>query len=749
MVQQDFASAQRHDVIRHLLEPLNDAQRAAVTAPECNAMVVAGAGSGKTRVLIHRFAYLVHQFDIAPHEILAVTFTNKAANEMRTRAQNLLGIHFANLWLGTFHSTALRVLRIHYELVGLPQAFEIIDTSAQVQVIKRLMKQHEFSSDDVEAKEYASFISRQKERGQRARHASASNANFRNATLFTEMYKLYEDYCNREGLVDFSEMLLRTLELWQDHEEILNSYQRRFRHILVDEYQDTNEIQAAWLRMLKSSENYVLVVGDDDQAIYGWRGAKVDNLLNFRRDFEDVQRYTLEQNYRSTNPILSAANGLIEQNNERLGKKLWTDRDEGELVHNFLAQDAVAECHYILARVQRWLDRNPSYTFNAVAILYRNNALSRLVEQILTAEDIPYRITGGLQFYARAEIRDALAYMKLMQDPHSNVSFERVINEPKRGIGLKSVENLRDIAAARGMSLWDAAKFFVEDSTGSSRGRAAIRSFLALVETMQQKCKGSSLAGIAKVCVEDSGLLAKYQAQDNETGRSKAENLEELVTACSQFNPEDVIRTSTTSPDSDLPSENLRRFLDKTALEAGDANEVRADGINLMTMHSSKGLEFPLVFIIGMEEQILPNNEASIEEERRLVFVGMTRAMHELHLCSANSRMVFGRTEYRMPSRFLNEIPEEFVKKSYQTGLQSRTTTNRFERKPPSPVALRSRNAERNSRFALGQDVIHEMFGVGTIINDRSHGHQVQIRFEDGTTRWFVADAPKLRAKNT
>lgn len=731
-----------------ILANLNPVQREAVEAPECNMMVVAGAGSGKTRVLIHRFAYLVHRYGIAPHEILAVTFTNKAANEMRSRAEQLLNMHFRNLWIGTFHGTALRILRIHHDAVGLPEGFEVIDPSDQLRIIKRLMKEFRFDGKEEDAKEHLNFINYRKEQGQRARHAVVAGEYPAANPVSIDLYEKYEKYCFEEGLVDFAEMLLRTLELWQDNKEVRESYQKRFRHILVDEFQDSNQIQEAWLRTLKGSGNYLMVVGDDDQAIYGWRGARVENLLGFGSRFDDVQRFTLEQNYRSTDVILNAANDLIKQNDSRLGKRLWSDRKQGELVREYLAPTEEVEARYVVAQLQSWLQQNPSHSFNSVAVLYRNNALSRMVEQVLTAASIPYRITGGVRFFARAEIRDALAYMKLMHDVHSNVSFERIVNEPKRGIGNRTVDVLKELSNRKGLSLWSAAEEFVAQVDQSKRGREAINEFLNLINAMREKCQGSSLAKIAKVCIEDSGLLAHYLNGKGETSRNKAENLEELVSDCSRFNPDDVIRTSTAEQDQNEPSSALQRYLDKTLLDQGEMQEAADEAVNLMTLHSSKGLEFPLVFIVGMEEQILPISEDTVAEERRLVFVGMTRAMDELHLCSSSSRMLFGRTSTRLKSRFLSEIPEKYVKLAYERPYRYQSSVpHRISKREHSASMARMSAVVEGSRFQLGQDVVHDILGSGTVIGERANGQQVQIMFEDGDAKWLVADTPKLQLK--
>ena len=749
-----FQEGQQQDAMARILGELNPAQREAVSSPECNIMVVAGAGSGKTRVLIHRYAYLVHHYGYSPHEILAVTFTNKAANEMRSRAQELLDLRLSNLWIGTFHSTALRVLRIHREAAKLPEGFEVIGPSDQKRIITRIMKEQKIDAKETPAQEFLSVISQQKEQGQRARNVINRSMNPAKNSRYQEMYRLYEDYCNERGLVDFGEMLLRTLELWQDpkNEDILDLYRHRFRHILVDEYQDTNDIQAAWLQTLKSPDNHVMVVGDDDQAIYGWRGARVENLLGFNQTFKDSKRFTLDQNYRSTTPILSTANELIRGNAKRLGKNLWTDRKEGEPVRVYLAESGATECMYVITQLRRWLKAHPLEKFSSVAVLYRNNSLSRLMEQILTSMDIPFRITGGLQFYARAEIRDALAYMKLMDDLHSDVSFERVVNEPKRGIGPQTVELIRVIAMSQGLSMWSAAEIFIENATTKGqRGRSAIRRFIDLIKSMRQSCQGSTLAKIAKVCVEDSGLLQRYSVDSTETSQSKMENLRELVSACSQFNPEDVIRTSSASIDEDEPSDALRRFLDKTSLDMGDTPVVEDNAVNLMTIHSSKGLEFPLVFIIGMEERVLPINEMVVDEERRLVFVGVTRAMDELHLCSASSREVFGRTETRAPSRFLKELPEEHLKRVKESQPLRRSTTPSIRSSYTQPRYNQQRGIVTQtpkSRFSVGEDVVHDLFGSGTVVGERSQGQQVQIRFSDGSFKWLISVAPKLHKAN-
>ena len=732
--------------IQYLLEQLNPAQKRVVEAPESNMMVVAGAGSGKTRVLIHRFAYLVHKYGVAPQEILAVTFTNKAANEMRTRAEKLLNMHFRSLWMGTFHSIALRILRINHERVGLPAQFETIATDGQLRIVKRLMKEANLQDKPHSAREYLSFINYQKEMGQRARHTADESVATTKDPSFASMYDLYEAHCKREHIVDFAEMLLRSLELLQDNPAVLEEYQRRFKHILVDEFQDSNEIQEAWLRTLKAPSNHIMVVGDDDQSIYGWRGAKVENLLNFNSNYQNVTRFTLDQNYRSTNVILNAANALIKNNPTRLGKNLWTDKQSPELISRFLASSEEQEVEYVISQWEKWISKDPANQFSRIAVLYRNNALSRIYEQVFTSRGIPYRITGGTRFYDRLEIRDAVAYMQLMRDQHSNVSFDRVVNQPKRGIGQRSLDDVRAISRQRGISLWDAAEFIVQSNAGSSRVRSNLSGFLELIKEMQKKCQGNSLATIARICVEDSGLIAHFDSQGNDDAMSRKDNLEELVSDCSRFNPDDVIRTSTVSEDQADGSLALSRFLDKVSLDAGDVEDVPGDAVNLMTLHASKGLEFPLVFIVGMEDNVLPIDDSRIDEERRLVFVGMTRAMDELHLCSASSRIKFGRFERSFHSRFLDEIPAEYVKNTYERALMNvKVNAKRWHRATANALST-LKDKYIDPKFTLGQDIRHDSLGSGTIIGERASGKQIQIQFENGQVRWLISDSPKLHA---
>jgi len=641
------------DVTR-ILAPLNDAQREAVTAPAAPMLVVAGAGSGKTRVLVHRIAWLIQVENVSPYGILAVTFTNKAAAEMRSRIEGLLGIPVDNLWVGTFHGLAHRLLRRHWREAGLPQGFQILDSEDQQRLIRRLLKGLELDENTWVPREVQWFINNQKDEGRRPEQLRDEGDINRRQMI--HLYRLYQETCERSGLVDFAELLLRALELWAKNPELLATYRRRFRHILVDEFQDTNAIQYAWLRLLAGEDGVPFAVGDDDQSIYRWRGARTEHLAQFRRDFPAARLVKLEQNYRSTGTILKAANALIAHNSGRIGKELWTESGEGTPIRLFSAYNEREEAQFVIERIRSWVAGGQRRA--EVAVLYRSNAQSRAFEEALLHAGMPYRVYGGLRFFERAEIKDALAYLRLLSNRDDDPSFERVVNLPTRGIGMRTVEELRSYARANAISLWRSAQT-AAGGTLSPRAAKSVYDFLALVDEMDRSTSGLALHEQVDHVVQRSGLIAHYQKEARDRAEARVENLEELVSAASSFDPEGIEPEEGMSP--------LDAFLAHAVLESGDAEgDEWDDCVQLMTLHSAKGLEFPVVFVAGMEDGLFPHRRTledpeGLEEERRLCYVGTTRAMSELYLTYAEQRRLHGVDSFGQPSRFIAEIPAELI----------------------------------------------------------------------------------------
>ena len=626
--------------ISHILDGLNESQRDAVSAPLSNALVIAGAGSGKTRVLVHRIAWLIDVEGVSPHGILAVTFTNKAAAELRARTESLLNVSARSMWVGTFHGLAHRLLRVHWAEAKLPQNFQIIDGDDQVRLIKRIMKAQDIDEKKWPARQAAWFINSQKDEGKRALEVADGEDLYQ--ITHKRIYQAYEEACDEGGLLDFAELLLRSHELWLNDANLLAHYQQRFSHLLVDEFQDTNTIQYAWLRVLAGQTGKVMAVGDDDQSIYGWRGAKIENIHQFTEDFTDVATVRLEQNYRSTQTILDAANGLIQRNTNRLGKELWSQGNKGEPIKVYAGFNDLDEARFIAERIQQWVEDGGSA--NEAAILYRSNAQSRVLEEALLRLNIPYQIYGGQRFFERAEIKNALAYMRLMEDRHSDPAFERVVNTPTRGIGDKTLEGIRQLARTNQTSLWQAAKDGLAGGTFTARVNGAVGGFVALIDEMADAVAPMQLDELADHILEASGLMDFHSQERGERGLARKENLQELVSACRQFSGDLVFPFE----DSDRAEVSvLQEFLDQMTLNAGDRQSAQGPSVQMMTLHSAKGLEFPLVFLGGMEEGLFPHRMSSeepgrLEEERRLAYVGITRAMQELYLTYAESRRLHG-----------------------------------------------------------------------------------------------------------
>ncbi|MDO6475517.1 DNA helicase II [Alteromonas sp. 1_MG-2023] len=716
-----------------LLDDLNDKQREAVAAPQSNMLVLAGAGSGKTRVLVHRIAWLMEVENIAPFSILAVTFTNKAAKEMRGRIEHLMKRSMHTMWMGTFHGLAHRLLRAHHAEAGLPENFQILDSDDQYRLIRRILKALNLDEKHWPPRQIQWYINGNKDEGLRPQHIDTHNDHTQQK--MRDIYAAYQESCDRSGLVDFAELLLRAHELWARNPEILAHYQKRFRAVLVDEFQDTNNIQYAWLRMLCSTgDNTIMIVGDDDQSIYGWRGANVDNIHKFLKDFPKPETIRLEQNYRSTSTILKAANAVIDNNTGRLGKELWTDGADGELVSVYAGFNELDEARFIVSQIKSWLQQGNALSESA--ILYRNNAQSRVLEEALLHEGLAYRIYGGLRFFERQEIKDALGYLRMVNHPHDDAAYERVVNTPSRGMGEKTLSAIRETARAHNCSLWQASNLLLTD--GSLKGRAAnaLQSFIVLITDLEQAMADLPLEEQADKAIKHSGLYAMYQAEKGEKAQARLENLEELVTACKQFIvPEEA--------DEMTP---LSAFLAHASLEAGETQaDTDQDAVQMMTIHTAKGLEFPLVFMAGVEEGMFPsqmtNDEPGrMEEERRLAYVGMTRAMKKLFITYAESRRLYGQDKYHTASRFIREIPSECVEEVRLKSTVSRPVHNRFSR-------ATSHESFEQTGFQLGQRVMHRKFGEGVVLNYEGSGDhaRVQVNFDEFGSKWLVLAYAKLQ----
>ncbi len=726
--------------ISHLINDLNSPQREAVSANPCHQLILAGAGSGKTRVLVHRIAYLMQALGVRPHQVLAVTFTNKAAREMRERLQHLLGDSGQGrnngLWVGTFHGIAHRLLKMHWREAKLPENFQILDSDDQLRVIKRVYLALQIDDKRWPQKQAQYFINGSKDEGLRARHIEDSHDPY--LSTMKVIYHAYEEACQLSGLVDFAELLLRSHELWLESPTLLRHYQERFVHILVDEFQDTNAVQYAWLRVLAGNACWMTAVGDDDQSIYGWRGAKIENIQQFEKDFAGTEVTRLEQNYRSSHTILKAANAVIANNNNRLGKQLWTQGEDGVPIDLYSAFNEQDEARYIVDCIGSW--QKKGHNLNSVAILYRSNAQSRILEEAFLREGMAYRIYGGQRFYERMEIKNALAYARLILSRNDDAAFERVLNTPTRGIGEKSVEALRFTAREQGCSLNDAAVLLINNGVLPARAAACIKAFLTLLDELQGGIEGLSLGAQIEYIIQTSGLYEFHEKEKGERGQARIENLQELVNACNAFKGEDPERTP------------LAEFIDGAALDAGDqqADEYQ-DAVQMMTLHSAKGLEFPLVFIAGVEENLFPHKMSSesaegLEEERRLCYVGITRAMEKLVLTHAESRRLYGNENYNPLSRFVREIPSECLQ---EVRLKSAVTrplhfAGGTDNRPSKNAAAWSDSGD--GELKLGQQVKHAKFGEGVILQfeGRGAGARVNVAFSDAGSKWLIVQYAKL-----
>jgi len=712
--------------VSDILSPLNDAQRDAVAAENQNMLVLAGAGSGKTRVLVHRIAWLIRAQDLSPWSVLAVTFTNKAAREMRSRIEEMLHIPAHGMWVGTFHGLAHRLLKAHWKEAGLPQNFQILDSDDQLRLVKRVCRELELDESRWPPKQAQWYINSQKDEGLRSSHITASPGDLFEQTML-RVYAAYEQACQRGGLVDFAELLLRAHELWLNCPEVLQHYQDRFQQILVDEFQDTNTIQYAWLRVLAGKQIPIVAVGDDDQSIYGWRGAKIENIQRFTQDFETSRTVRLEQNYRSTQTILQAANGVIAYNFGRLGKELWTAGETGEPITLYAGFNEHDEARFIVEQIEQWLDGG--HNRSSAAILYRSNAQSRVLEEGLIRAAIPYRIYGGQRFYERMEIRNALAYLRLLLNRGDDAAVERVINTPPRGIGSKTLDTVRDCARGRGISLWQAIAAVTTEKLLPTRALTALEGFTVLINELDSGTDELVLEEVAEHVIQGAGLIDYHQKEKGEKGQARVENLEELVSAAKQF----VAQEDERSP--------LQQFLDNAALDAGDAQaDEHEDSVQLMTLHSAKGLEFPLVFLAGMEENLFPHRMSleepgRLEEERRLCYVGITRAMEKLMITYAESRRLHGSETFNTPSRFIREIPSELLR---EVRLHSTVSV---------PVSNLTQAAVPDTDLSLGQRVYHQIFGEGVVLNFEGRGSsaRVEVNFDTEGSKWLVLQYANLQ----
>ncbi|WP_420550127.1 DNA helicase II [Litorivicinus lipolyticus] len=717
-----------------LIEGLNPGQSDAVSAPESNLLVLAGAGSGKTRVLVHRVAWLMDVYEVSPYSIMAVTFTNKAAKEMQGRLQQLTQQPLRAMWVGTFHGLCHRWLRSHWQEAGLDQNFQVLDSDDQQKVVKRIIQRLNLDDKKFPPRTAVNFINSQKDEGCRAAHVQARGDYFNDRLI--DIYATYEEECEAKGLVDFGELLLRAHETLRDNVELLNHYRARFQHILVDEFQDTNKVQYAWLRLLTGTSGHIMAVGDDDQSIYGWRGAQVENIRSFVQDFADVATVRLTRNYRSTANILNAANAVIDNNTGRMGKELWTEDNDGEPLKLYSAFNEQDEARFIADTVQRHVD--DGNLRSDVAVLYRSNAQSRALEEAFLRSGVPYRIYGGQRFYERLEIKNALCYLRLILNRFDDVAFDRVVNIPPRGIGEKTLETVRHAARDQGMALWQAAKFCIESAALPARARTQLGAFLDLIDQLDSGTEGLELGDVTREVLGAAQLIEYHGAEKGEKARTRVENLKELASAMADFVPEE--------------DENaLAAFLAQASLDAGDRQaDEHDDAVQMMTLHSAKGLEFPVVFLAGCEEGLFPHKMSmddpdGLEEERRLAYVGITRAEKKLYLTHAETRRLYGMDSMSPRSRFLREIPPELIEEIRMNAKITRPLSasdgrlHRGAKRNDAPWI--SLDAGVDIGLSLGQRVEHRLFGEGVILKFEGSGPQtkVTVNFAGKGTKTLIA----------
>ncbi|CUR53411.1 DNA helicase II [Serratia symbiotica] len=713
--------------IFNIFKNLNEKQREAIEILHCNLLILAGAGSGKTKVLIHRIAWLLSVKNCLPHSIIAVTFTNKAANEIRYRIKNLIDINTNNIWIGTFHGLAHRLLRMHYIEANLPKDFHVIDNDDQLKLLKKIIKSLNINEKKWTAQKAMWFINNKKDLGLRPNKIKIYNNLL--TTTWLKIYKTYQEICDRSGLVDFSELLLRAYELWLNQPYILNQYRKRFTNVLIDEFQDTNSIQYAWIYLLANNNSNIMIVGDDDQSIYSWRGAKIENIQRFLQDFPNVITIRLEQNYRSTKNILKSANHLISYNKNRMGKNLWTNKKIGEPISIYSALNEFDEALFVKNNIKTW--ENKGGKLKDCAILYRNNTQSRVLEDILLQNSISYQIYNGQRFFERKEIKDAIAYLRLISNRNDDAAFERIINTPTRGIGEQTLNIIRKIANENKITLWKATNKILNKNTVTHYIISSLKRFTELINSLESNTTNMPLHIQTHKIIHDSGLFMMYQKEQNENSKTRIENLKELITSTYQFALKINIYNKNLIP--------LQEFLSYSTLGIIENKQnTTQNSVKLMTLHSAKGLEFPLVFIVGMEEGIFPtkmswNENIQLEEERRLAYVGITRAMYKLILTYTEVRSLYGKKVYYQPSRFINELPKECIKKIKKINILS------------NQIQCNYLNKEINNNYynyyKIGQYIQHPTFGKGIIINLIGDGKNIklQIKFSKNNIKWLVA----------
>ena len=707
------------------LNNLNEAQRDAVCNLSQNSLVIAGAGSGKTRVLIQRILWLVEDNDYSPFSVLAVTFTNKAAKEIKSRLFETLNISIESMWVGTFHGICYRILRANYEKVSLPRNFQIIDTDDQVRIIKRIMKDNEIDNSQILPKQVAWYINKKKD--QSIRSNKTKDDDFI-SIQYNKIYKIYEEYCNESGLVDFGEIILRALELLKNNKEVKLYYHNLFKSILIDEFQDTNTIQYELIKILTNDNTSVFAVGDDDQSIYGWRGAKIENIDKFQKDYKDTKVFRLEQNYRSSGNILNAANSVILNNSSRMGKNLWTDDKNGDPIKIFSASDEGDEANFVIETIQNHISED--YQKSEIAILYRSNAQSRVFEEKLIMKGIPYKIYGGFRFFERAEIKDVVAYMRLAVSSTDDNSFERIVNTPPRGIGEKTKNLLREFAKSNKKTLYESIPLAIDDSIFTKKSGESLTQFYNLIQVIKSILEKDDLPFQINEIIKVSQIKSMYEKSKTEQSRSKLENLDELISAAQEFLNADIDENETI----------IDAFLAHTSLESGEGQGSDWDEcIQMMTLHSSKGLEFPIVFLVGLEENLFPSRmsieEDNLEEERRLCYVGITRARQKLYMAHAQMRRQYGSENYCMPSRFLSEIPKDVVE---EIGFNPKNFFNR------SKIQDKKNAYKENS--IMGKRVLHKKFGEGIVISSEGSDSntRVQVSFDEVGIKWLILAVANL-----
>ena len=717
--------------VSELLNDLNKPQREAVAAPLGHARILAGAGSGKTRVLVHRIAWLIQAEGFSAGNILAVTFTNKAAAEMRGRIEEILGYPPGGMWVGTFHGLAHRLLRSHWKEADLPQNFQILDSDDQLRMLKRIIRAMELDEAQWPPKQAQWYINAQKDEGLRAKDIQAGHDPYSKNML--AIYLAYEQACQRAGVIDFGEILLRSHELWLKRPDILAHYQQRFKQILVDEFQDTNTLQYAWLRLLAGTSGHLFIVGDDDQSIYGWRGARIENIQQFDTDYQGASTIRLEQNYRSTGNILKAANAVIANNSERLGKELWTEDDDGDPIQIYNAYNERDEASYLVEQIRKWVENGGKRS--DAAVLYRSNAQSRVIEEALLQAAMPYRVYGGLRFFERAEIKDVLSYLRLVSNRLDDAAFERIVNTPTRGIGAATLTQVRQYARERGISMWHSAIEMLDAKAFAARAGNALAGFITLIDSLTpEQDTMMGLNELTQLVIDESGLKAHFAKDKTEKGQGRIDNLDELISATKQFH----------KPEEAEDMSDLDAFLAHAALEAGENQADRwEDCVQLMTLHSAKGLEFPIVFMVGMEEGLFPGQKSSddpvrLAEERRLCYVGMTRARKTLYLMYTESRFLYGQEMIQRPSRFLSELPTECIE-------EVRARKNHIT---PSLNGVRGRDTQTMNETGIktGQQVHHQKFGPGIVLDTEGSGKnaRVQVNFKHAGSKWLVLAYAKL-----